>query len=213
MRNSYPTKFMHIQFISSSTGKFVYTGDSQCVNDIVVHLSSMIEAGSDNRITPDIIFFDAGLGEESILQSMLHYQQPDSPLQWLVTNLEHSVQQSLQYLQSGASGILTQSCDAEKLQKIIHYLAKDQIYLDDDLTQTLAIRQLKKVLTPFSQLTAREFDVFCLLAEGFFIPYIAEALSISTKTVFNCQAQLRKKLSVKNQQQTTQLAKKHRLIF
>lgn len=54
--------------------------------------------------------------------------------------------------------------------------------------------------------------VFCLLAEDYSIQTIAEQLSVTTKTAFNCQAQVRKKLALKNQLQIFTLAKRHRLI-
>jgi len=92
-------------------------------------------------------------------------------------------------------------------------MSRDQLYLEKDLIQILALRQIKKILQPFSQLTAREYDVFCLLAENYSIQTTASLLSISAKTAFNCQTKIRKKLTLKNQLEITQFAKKHGLII
>ena len=88
----------------------------------------------------------------------------------------------------------------------------DQLYLETDLVQILAMRQINKTLLPFKQLTAREFDVFCLLAEDYSIQTIAQQLSITTKTAFNCQAQVRKKLNLRNQQHIVEQAKNYGLV-
>lgn len=170
------------------------------------------ETLNDKEQTLNLVLFNAQLGKESITEQVHIYHQHNKQTKWLVTHL-NNIHQSLQYIHLGASGIVTGSCDIETFQAFLQSIANDQIYLDNHLTQILAFRQLKKILEPFSLLTPREFDVFCLLAENYPIKTIATELGVTEKTAFNCQTQLRKKLNLINQQQTYQLAKNNGLIL
>jgi DNA-binding NarL/FixJ family response regulator len=67
-------------------------------------------------------------------------------------------------------------------------------------------------LQPFAALSSREFDVFCLLAEGYRLQSIADRLNISRKTVSNCQSQIKLKLAVETRAAIAGVAKKHGLI-
>lgn len=156
----------------------------------------------------DLILFDASLGEDDILaQSRLL----GGGSRWMVINQGRVPHQILKYIRAGAAGVL-KGADAIALQDCVKTIERGGICLDPDMAQLLAMRQIRKILAPFDVLSSREFDVFCLLAEGYPVAYIAEDLGISTKTAFNCQALLRKKLGLDNQAQMTEFAKQHGLI-
>lgn len=156
----------------------------------------------------DLILFDATIGEDSVLaQSRLL----GAGASWVVINQGRGPHQTLKYIRAGAAGVL-KGADAIALQDCIKKIDRGGICLDPDMMQLLAMRQIRKILAPFDILSSREFDVFCLLAEGYPVAYIAEHLGISTKTAFNCQALLRKKLGLGNQAQITHYAKQHGLI-
>lgn len=171
-----------------------------------------LENWTDENNAIDLYIFDVELGIKNIFQQIHLYRQQNSHMKWLVINL-FDIYQSLQYIKAGASGILTSPCNEKKLQCSLHSINNDQLYLEEDLVQILALRQIKKILSPFNQLTSREFDVFCLLAENYAIQSIAEMLTISSKTAFNCQTQLRKKLGLKDLTQVIQFAQKNGLIL
>nr|WP_305890925.1 LuxR C-terminal-related transcriptional regulator [Methylomonas sp. WSC-7] len=75
------------------------------------------------------------------------------------------------------------------------------------------MRQIKKQLEPFSALSSREFDVFCLLAEDCSLQAIASQLGISSKTVSNCQTQIKLKLAIDNRGSLRKFADCHGLII
>jgi len=203
---------MHILIISSSKKTIADLEGLNNIADVEMHFVAEIESSCNKQLRFDFIFLDHKFEPEKIIKRIANLQQQRAEQShWLVFNLENNIQQSLQYLQAGASGIVYQLATI-KLQQIIHTFSQQQIYLEPDLAQALALRQIKKIITPFNQLSPREFDIFCLLAEQYSIQTIADTLTVSSKTAFNCQAQIRKKLDLKNQQEITQFAKKHRLI-
>ncbi len=202
---------MHISIVSLSTERVSFAEWVCAIDGVMVHELKTLDNWSDKNILIDIVFFDVQIGIESILKQVYLYQHQNKKMKWIVIHLEN-VHLSLQFIKAGASGVLTTFCEKEVLLNSIQTVSENKLFLPDDLIQALALRQLKKILHPFVQLTAREFDVFCLLAENYSIQTIAEELSITPKTVFNCQTQLRQKLSLKNQQQIELLAKNNGLI-
>jgi DNA-binding NarL/FixJ family response regulator len=200
---------MQISFVSSSIENLPRLENLQGNS---IHKVAKLDELLTKKIKLDLVFFDAKLGEENILQQIKLYQQEVASIKWFIIHL-NNIQQALYYIKKGASGIITGFYDKEMLLQCILASNQDWYYLDESLVQILALRQIKKILIPFDQLTAREFDVFCLLAEDYSIQEIAGFLSIATKTVFNCQSQLRKKLALESQQQIRLFAKKNRLII
>jgi len=201
---------MHILLVSSAIVGFPCARALQQLSGVTLHEALSLEGLPRAQAKADLVFFDAALGEEEITQQIQRYQQKHKAIKWLVINVAN-IQQSLQYLQLGASSILTQPSE-KTLQDCLQSISDEQLYLEADLIQILALRQIKKTLLPFKLLTAREFDVFAMLAEGYSVKSIAGLLSITPKTAFNCQTEVRKKLAIKGQQEIVTVAKKHGLI-
>lgn len=120
--------------------------------------------------------------------------------------------QVLSCIRSGVTGVLCSPRAPAQLAQVIRLVLNGEYYLDNDIAQMLAIRYIKKNLEPFAALSSREFDVFCLLAEGFNLQIISEHLGISQKTVSNCQTQLKLKLAIKDRKDMSDFAKRHGLI-
>lgn len=127
--------------------------------------------------------------------------------------LRGSSAHALTYMQAGVTGLLAVLPDAVKLAEIIRKIVQGEYYLDQDIAQLLAMRQIKKQLEPFVSLSSREFDVFCLLAEGCSLQTIALQLGISSKTVSNCQTQIKLKLAIDNRGSLRKFANCHGLII
>ena len=66
--------------------------------------------------------------------------------------------------------------------------------------------------SPLYRLSTREFEIFCLLAEGLSAAEIAKRLSLSHKTVANYGTQLKAKLDVGTVAELTRLAIRHGVI-
>lgn len=119
---------------------------------------------------------------------------------------------ALAYLQAGVVGVADFGRDNRRLAEIALRVQSGAYYLDPDIAQVLAIRHVKRLLAPFSALSSREFDVFCMLAEGFALQDIAEQLGISSKTVSNCQTSLKLKLGLQGRPAMKKFAERHGLI-
>jgi DNA-binding NarL/FixJ family response regulator len=60
----------------------------------------------------------------------------------------------------------------------------------------MAMQSISGEQDPIHELSAREFEIFRLLAEGLEIDAIATTLNISSKTVSNYQTMIKQKLNI-----------------
>ncbi len=170
----------------------------------------------ENLMTMTSIDFDAVLLDDSPSQdslALIRHLRAISPACKIIVRLRYSSAQAVCYLQSGVTGILDSLHDSDQLAEIIRHVCRGEYYLDKDIAQLLAMRQIKKLLEPFTSLSSREFDVLCLLAEGCDLKTIAEQLGINSKTVSNCQTLLKLKLALDSKQAIKKFAKSHGLIM
>lgn len=95
-------------------------------------------------------------------------------------------------LQAGARGYVTKSSDPDTLVQAVRQVRAGQIYLSADVAERMATA--RKGSDPVSVLSAKEFEVFRLFAQGHASHEVAEALSLSPKTVANYKTQVKDKL-------------------
>lgn len=101
--------------------------------------------------------------------------------------------------EAGACGYLTKASAPESLVDAVRALAAGRVYLAPELPAHWAQRQGVGGEGPeLSSLSAREFEVFRLLAQGRSAQECATDLSLSAKTVANHQSAIREKLGVAN---------------
>ena len=91
-------------------------------------------------------------------------------------------------------------------------MAPGESYLGADIRALIAGEEAVGGRDPLAVLTAREFEIFRLLAEGRTADEIADALFISAKTVANTASQIRQKLGVSSAVELVRLALKHGLV-
>ena len=117
-----------------------------------------------------------------------------------------------QALQAGARGYITKRSAPQVLIEAVQRIAGGDIYLESDIAQRLAIQKTRGPDTPFIDLSTREFEIFCLLAEGLNVNEIARRLSLSYKTVANYSTQIKAKLKVGTVAELARLAIRHGLV-
>ena len=99
-----------------------------------------------------------------------------------------------QALQAGARGYIGKSSAPVDLVEAVRQIANGNIYIDAEMAQRIAFQKTKGADSPFQGLSTREFEIFCLLAEGLSVNEISPRLSLSSKTVANYATQIKAKL-------------------
>jgi DNA-binding NarL/FixJ family response regulator len=94
----------------------------------------------------------------------------------------------------------------------IRQVMNGKSYLSAEMAQTIALQSVSGNEDPTQRLTAREFEVFRLLAEGLSLSRVASQLSLESKTVANYQTILKNKLGFSTSTEMVRLAIKYGVI-
>ncbi len=114
---------------------------------------------------------------------------------------------------TGVKGFVTKNGMAEDLLHAVLDVSKGKTFLSAGIAQKIALQTLIGDDDPMHQLSAREFEVFRLLAEGRRVEEVADMLKISQKTVANYHTIIKQKLGVSSPVEMARLAMKHGLII
>lgn len=162
--------------------------------------------------SPDIVIMDLSLPGIGGLEAIRRIIARDSNAKILVFSMHEDTVFVEQALQVGAKGYIPKSSEANELVKAVQDIAKGKDHLDAEIAQRLAIQKTRGRNTPFANLSTREFEIFCLLAEGANVATIAERLSLSYKTVANYSTQIKNKLDAKTTAELARIAIRHGLL-
>lgn len=117
-------------------------------------------------------------------------------------------------LEAGARGYISKSCAPELLVDAVVRVARGEPFLEPGIAGKLAFQSVARneSLDPIASLSAREFEVFCLLAKGLNAREAAEELRLGYKTVCNYATLIKEKLNVGSTGELVRLAYRHGLI-
>jgi two-component system, NarL family, invasion response regulator UvrY len=164
------------------------------------------------ELQPDVIVMDLSMPGIGGLEAIRRIIARDANAKILVFSMHEDTVFVEQALQAGAKGYITKSGAPEILVEAIKELAAGKSHIDSDIVQRLAIQKSRGKDSPFSNLSTREFEIFCLLAEGLNTSEIAKRLSLSYKTVANYSTQIKTKLDVATMAEIARLAIRHNII-
>lgn len=130
----------------------------------------------------------------------------------LVFSMHDSAMLVRRALEAGARGYIPKSSSPENLVDGVRTLHAGRRYLAPELPAELLQREPLDEAQRLAALSAREFEVFRLLAQGQSAAECATALKLSTKTVSNHQSAIKDKLGVATSAALVHLAIRHRVI-
>ena len=163
---------------------------------------------------PDVIVMDISLPGISGIETIRRIVFADRDVKILVFSMHEEVVFVERAMQAGAIGYMTKSSDPEKLSKAIKFVSQGKRYIDDDLKKkmTYEYEHLREDDSLLSDLSAREFQIFCLLAEGKNSQDISKILNISYKTAANYSSQIKNKLHASTIADIARIAIRHNII-
>jgi DNA-binding NarL/FixJ family response regulator len=161
---------------------------------------------------PDVLVTDltmpGGGGLELIRRVLLR----DARARVLVFSMHDSPTLVRRALEAGARGFVTKASSPDRLVDAVRALDAGQRYLSGDLTPALLHDDAEHETQRLAALSAREFEVFRLLAQGHSVHECAEALKLSPKTLANHQSLIKEKLGVTTSAALAHLAIRHGVI-
>ena len=148
------------------------------------------------ELKPDVMVMDLSMpgmgGLEAIRRILMRYEKTKI----LVLSMHEDLSFANQALKLGAKGYLTKNTLADDLVKSIETVTQGDVFLSDEIAKKMAMQSISGNQDPVHELSAREFEIFRLLAEGLDIDAIASTLNISSKTVSNYQTMIKQKLDI-----------------
>ncbi len=142
---------------------------------------------------PDLVALDLSLPDGSGLPLIEHLLSMSPQSRIVVLSMHDGEPYVSEALRRGASGYVTKGVAPEELVAGLRAVMEGERFLSSDLRRRRA-EQPSQRLDPIHRLTAREHDVFLLLAAGRTPKQAAAELGIGQKTVYIHRASLMGKL-------------------
>jgi two-component system invasion response regulator UvrY len=147
-------------------------------------------------LKPDVMVMDLSMpgmgGLEAIRRIMMRHEKAKI----LVLSMHEDLSFANQALKLGAKGYLIKNTLGDDLVKAIETISRGEVFLSDEIAKKIAVSSIEGDQDPIHDLSAREFEIFRLLAEGLEVDAIATTLNISSKTVSNYQTMIKQKLNI-----------------
>ena len=150
------------------------------------------------ELEPDIVLLDLRMPDMGGLEVLQKLRETKSTIPVVMLTTSNEEADLIKSLRSGAQGYLLKDMEPDELVSALRDIENGKNVVAQDLTDALA-RMVQGETNvdddegPFSELTPREMEILCLLAEGQSNKLIARNLGISDGTVkLHVKAILRK---------------------
>ena len=160
---------------------------------------------------PDVVVTDLSMAPIGGLDLIRRIAATPTATRVLVFSMHDGAVLVRRALETGARGFLTKASAPELLVVAVRAVHAGERYLGADVAAALREKtdfEAERLKT----LSAREFDVLRLLAEGNTAAECADALGLSPKTVANHQTTIKEKLGVSTSVLLAHLALRHGLV-
>jgi DNA-binding NarL/FixJ family response regulator len=165
-------------------------------------------------LKPDVVVMDLSMPGIGGIATIERIRARDASTRILVFSVHDELVYVVRALKAGARGYISKSSAPEILVTAVLRIAAGHHYIEPEIAQRLAIYKAtgNDAMNRLNSLSAREFDVFCLLARGYTSRQVAEELRLGYKTVANYATLIKSKLDVSTSAEMARLAYQFGLI-
>jgi two-component system, NarL family, invasion response regulator UvrY len=160
---------------------------------------------------PDVVVLDLSMPGVSGLDAIRRIIARKPSAKILVFSMHEDASLAERAIQLGARGYVTKSSAPETLASAVADVVQGKLALSPDIAQALAILKVTADDNPVNVLSAREFEIFRLLAGGHSVASIATLMSLSGKTVANYHSLIKQKLGISTDVELVLLAQRQRV--
>jgi len=180
---------MGFKLLLQSSDDIEVLGEAQSGEDALKQLQTL---------APDVLIMDISMpgmgGLETIGRVLAKYPQQ----RILVLSAHEDIMHARRVLKAGASGYVTKRSAADVLMQAVRAVHKGQVYLEPEIAQAMAVEQVSGSKNPLDALSEKEFKVFLELAKGRSVQEIADAMSLSPRTIGTHLYNIKQKLNASN---------------
>ncbi|GLK79877.1 response regulator [Methylopila turkensis] len=149
------------------------------------------------RAPTDIVIIDLSMPGSSGLEAIRLIKAVDRNARILVFTMHEGLSHALKAFEAGASGYVTKSSPPEALIAAMGAIAEGRKAVSDDIAREIAVERLSGRRSPLDALGPREVEILQLIASGRTTDEIADALSLSQKTIQNYHSGIKAKLNAR----------------
>ncbi|QSN61304.1 MULTISPECIES: response regulator transcription factor RqpR [unclassified Caballeronia] len=165
------------------------------------------------RVSFDVALLDISLPDTTGLDVLKRLKRDAPRLPVLMFSMYREDQYAVRALKAGAAGYLSKTADPALMIRAVQQVAAGRKYVSPEMAEALAnYVSLDSERMPHENLSDREFQTLCMLASGKRLTDIANALSLSVKTVSVYRARLLDKMKLANNAELTFYVLSNRLV-
>jgi len=162
---------------------------------------------------PDIVVMDLSLPGSSGLAAIRRIVSRDPKAMILVFSMHDEPVYVTRALEAGAKGYIAKSSEPDMLIEAVYRVVRGDVFIEPEIARRIDLDSPgDKDDSPLARLSAREFEVFSLLAKGRTTHEAAQVLCLSIKTVANYNTLIKAKLKVKTSAELTRLAYRYGVL-
>ncbi|MDP2853906.1 MAG: response regulator transcription factor [Smithellaceae bacterium] len=140
----------------------------------------------------------------------LKYEHPNLPI--LILSVHPEDQYGLRFIKAGASGYLMKEGAPEELVKAIRKVNAGGKYVSASLAEKMVSSLGALSKPPHENLSNREFQILCMIAQGKSLKSIADELCVGEKTVSTYRSRIIEKMKINTNSGLTRYALENKLI-
>ena len=161
----------------------------------------------------DVVLLDISMPDMNGIEALAEIRRIKPKLPVLILTIHPEDQYAINLLRAGASGYLCKHCTPEAFISALRTVLSGRRYISPALGDQLAGElEGEEPKAPHTDLSDREFQVFCKLANGQAVSEVADELFLSVKTISTYRARILDKMRIKSNAHITYYAIKHGLI-
>jgi len=167
------------------------------------------------NLQPDILLMDIGMSGNENLEAMRQVLQDFPPTKVLMLTMHEDSALLQECLRAGVSGYIIKRAAESELVDAIYAVQRGIIYIHPTLMPSLVtpVQESSSKNPKLKQpLTSREIDVLKLIVQGYTSKQIAEALTLSTRTVETHRSNIMDKLDLHSRVDLVRYASQHNLM-
>jgi DNA-binding NarL/FixJ family response regulator len=164
------------------------------------------------NLAPDVVVMDIALPGVSGIEALRRILAHEPKARALMFSMYEDAIFVRRALEAGAAGYLTKAAAPRVLVEAVATVATGRRFLSPDVAQMMALQPTNPESPTHDVLSAREFEVLKLLADGCTLNEIAQQLGLNPKTVSNHQSSIRQKLGAETATQVLRAAMRLGLV-
>ena len=163
---------------------------------------------------PDVVLLDINMPIMNGLELLKKIRMENDQTKILILTIHNEVEYLSKAVEIGVNGYVLKDSESSELKKAIIAVNRGESYIQPSIAPLLLelYNKEEKEDDGANVLSAREYEVLRLIAEGLFNKEIAYKLSISEKTVKNHVSNIFKKIGVSDRTQAAVYAIKNNIV-